>query len=278
LNDEVAGAVDEKRRLYRLWRKKKTRQSEADYQRARKTAKKAVHQAQEVERKDLVGKLEEGEGKGNIFRVVKQMVEKNRDVVGDGCIKDENGNVVVEQEDIMEVWRKHFEKVSNEEFDWERDSLDAALAVSGPAEAITVHEVRVAIAKMKAGKAVGPSGIGAEMLSAAGDAGVLWVTDLCNVIVKDGRIPSDWTKSWLMTVYKGKGDALECGSYRGIKLLDQVMKVFERVIEARLRNRVTIDNMQFGFSTGKGTVDAIFILRRVQEKFLEKNKELWMRL
>ena len=88
-------------------------------------------------------------------------------------------------------------------------------------------EVRAAICKMKKGKAVGPSGIGAEMLSAAGEAGVSWVTDLCNVIVKEGRIPADWTKSWLVTVYKGKGDALECGSYRGIKLLDQVMKVFE---------------------------------------------------
>ena len=36
---------------------------ESDYQRARKTAKKAVHKAQEVERKELMGKLEEGEGK-----------------------------------------------------------------------------------------------------------------------------------------------------------------------------------------------------------------------
>ena len=38
---------------------------------------------------------------------------------------------------------------------------------------------------------------------------------------------------WL-SVYKGKGDALDCSSYRGIKLLDQVMKVFERVIEKGL--------------------------------------------
>ena len=53
---------------------------------------------------------------------------------------------------------------------------------------------------------------------------------------KLGEIPSDWRKSWLVCVYKGKGDALDCGSYRGIKLLDQVMKVFERVLEMRLRN------------------------------------------
>ena len=31
--------------------------------------------------------------------------------------------------------------------------------------------------------------------------------------------------------YKGKGDALACGSYRGIKLLEHAMKVLERVIE-----------------------------------------------
>ena len=37
-----------------------------------------------------------------------------------------------------------------------------------------MHEVRAVISKMKLGKAVGPSGIGAEMLAAAGEAGVLW--------------------------------------------------------------------------------------------------------
>ena len=105
--------------------------------------------------------------------------------------------------------------------------------------------------------------------------GVLWVTDLCNLIVKEGRIPADWSKSWVATVYKGKGDALECSSYRGIRLLDQVMKVFESVIEGKLRKRVNIDEMQSGFCPGKGTTDAIFIIRQVQEKFLEK-KDLWI--
>ena len=39
------------------------------------------------------------------------------------------------------------------------------------------------------------------------------MTDVFNAVVRDGRIPSDW-KSWMVPVYKGKGDALECGSYR----------------------------------------------------------------
>src|SRR5580693_1009012 len=54
------------------------------------------------------------------------------------------------------------------------------------------------------------------------------------------------------------------------------MKVLERVLEKRIRERVVLDEMQFGFSPGRGTVDAIFIVRQVQEKFLAKKKELWM--
>ena len=53
-----------------------------------------------------------------------------------------------------------------------------------------------------------------------------------------------------MNVYKGKGDALTCSSYRGIKLLEHAMKVLERVIEGRLRKIVRIDSMQFGFMAG----------------------------
>jgi len=29
-------------------------------------------------------------------------------------------------------------------------------------------------------------------------------------------------------IYKGKGDPMECGSYRGIKLLEHAMKIVER--------------------------------------------------
>ena len=48
---------------------------------------------------------------------------------------------------------------------------------------------------MKSGKAAGPSGIAAEMLKAAGEDGVTWVTNICNSIVREGKIPSDWRKS-----------------------------------------------------------------------------------
>ena len=38
---------------------------------------------------------------------------------------------------------------------------------------------------------------------------------------------------------------------------------------------MSIDNMQFGFINGKGTTDAIFIMRQVQEKHQAKKKKLY---
>ena len=67
-------------------------------------------------------------------------------------------------------------------------------------------------------------------------------------------------------MYKEKGDALSRGKYRGLKLIDQVMNVMERVAEQLIRKQVRIDDMQFGFSSGKTTTDAIFIVRQLQEK------------
>ena len=83
-------------------------------------------------------------------------------------------------------------------------------------------------------------------------------------------------ESFLVNLYTGKGDALNRGNYRGLKLIEQVMKVLERVVEGLIRQRVEIDEMQCGFMSGRGTTDAIFIVRQLQEKHLAANKPLYM--
>jgi len=61
-----------------------------------------------------------------------------------------------------------------------------------------------------------------------------------------------------------------------IKLLEIALKIYDIVIERRIRERVHIQENQFGFMPGRGTVDAIFIPRQVQEKILEGiNKRYW---
>ena len=166
---------------------------------------------------------------------------------------------------------KNTEPLLNEEFSWNPKDLTADPVV-GPPVHIDVEMVVKAITKMKTGKAAGPSGIVAEMLKASGDTGARLVADLANDMVRNGVIPSDWEDSFVINIYKGKGDALERGNY---KLLDHVMKGIERLIEKIIRERISIDDMQFGFMPGRGTTDAIFTLRQLQEKHLAKNKKLY---
>ena len=44
---------------------------------------------------------------------------------------------------------------------------------------------------MKNNKAAGPSGVISDMIKAAGETGTIWITDLCNSIVREGKIPED---------------------------------------------------------------------------------------
>ena len=54
------------------------------------------------------------------------------------------------------------------------------------------------------------------------------------------------------------------------------MKVVECVFENRLRKMVEIREEQYGYVAGKGTTDAIFILRQLQDKYMENDKELYL--
>ena len=59
----------------------------------------------------------------------------------------------------------------------------------------------------------------------------------------------------------------------GIMLLHHVIKVLGRVIK-EVRSKVVIYDMQFGFRPERGTTDAILIVRQVQERCLEKKRDL----
>ena len=87
--------------------------------------------------------------------------------------------------------------------------------------------------------------------------------------MKEGSIPEDWKSSVVLPIYKGKGDPMECGSYRGMKMLEHAMKVVERIVEHRIRQQIVIDDMQFGFTKG------IFMARQMQENFRVKGKKLY---
>ena len=265
-NESVGAVIKEKRLKWKEW---KRGGSKEQYLTAKRCAKRAVYLAKKAAEPKLtnVGK--------NIFKIAKHWKGLNRDVVGEKCVRDDKGKIAFGKDELKTAWQQYHSQLLNHENEWDLNSLPDAHPIIGPAIKVTVEMVLCAINSMKKGKAVGPSGVATEMLKASGLVGAQMIADLANSIISAGHIPKEWEESFIINVYKGKGDAMERGNYRGLKLLDHVLKVVERVVEKIIREQVNINDMQFGFMPGKGTTDAIFILRQLQEKYLAKDKQLF---
>ena len=157
-----------------------------------------------------------------------------------------------------------------------RSIFDDGLPNKGLTQGISRNEVKVAISRMKNGKATGMDGIPVEVWKCLGEEGIDMLWDLMKGIYEQQKIPTEWRDSVIIPIYKEKGDIQDCGNYRGIKLMSHTMKIWERIIDRRPREETTIGGEQFGFMPGRGTTDAIFAVRQLMEKHREKQKELHM--
>ena len=72
----------------------------------------------------------------------------------------------------------------------------------------------------------------------------------------------------------GRGDIWNCSCYRSLKFLYHGMKLVEIVLEKGFCRIVTANEMQIGFMLGRGTIDAVFIVKRLQEEYHAKGKML----
>ena len=276
-SDSIRQVVDNKKKKFKAMKAECTEENKTAYKTASKEAKRAVAKAMEEEAKKVTEELEDkgqnGEGKAKIFRMAKQHAREKKDIVGGQAIRDPHGKLCVDMEDKKDVWKNYMEKLLNEENEW--DGVLNDIEIDGEMDDISSDEVRAAMKQMRSGKACGISGVCSEFLVRSGEVGVEVMRDICNKVLRGSSMPEDWTNSLLVPLYKGKGDTRDCGSYRGIKLLEHGMKIFERILEKRLRSKIEIDRMQCGFMPGRGTIDAIFILRQLQEKYISKKKKLF---
>ena len=269
-NQEVQEKLKDKKKAKKAWDTIRDDASKLAYKTARKQAKREVAKARNKAYEKLYKKLETKEGENEVFKIAKQRNRQSKDVQQVRVIKSKTGEILMKEEKVKQRWKEYFDKLLNHENPRERRETRTE-GRERDVEDISGKEVRTGLRKMK-GKAQGPDDIPVEAWIALGNKGVEFLVNFFNRLLQREKMLDEWKRSMLVPLYKGKGDIKKCGNYRGIKLMSHTMKLWERIIEARIRKEVTIAEQQFGFMPGRSTTDAIFCLRMLLEKWTEGQK------
>ena len=146
-NEAVDQAVKEKRRLWKDW--KSGRICKEVYLEAKRKSKRAVYEARsESERIKFANIENRDDQKQEVFRIAKSLVKDNRDIIGEQCIRNDDGILAVSEEAKKVAWKSYYENLLNTENDWDRNNLSEVEAVASAAVFIEKDMVREAIQKM----------------------------------------------------------------------------------------------------------------------------------
>lgn len=276
-NDKVKEKVQAKNKAWREYMKNRTDEKKESYKNAKREAQRMVKEEKAEDWKKFAGKLEK-DADGNkkmLYGIVKS---KRKERGGQRYLTDDSERLITNAEEIKETWKQYFDQLLNvgadvEDREVELDERAEEEDENGP----TWLEVEVALKKMKNGKAAGVDELVIEMVKAGGPVAIHWLYRVIRVVWKERKIPTDWEKGMIVPIYK-KGDRKKCGNYRGITLLCHTLKIYERIIDRRMR--LEVDNMlneeQYGFRWGRSTIDPIFVLRQAMEKSWEFGKRMSM--
>jgi hypothetical protein len=128
------------------------------------------------------------------------------------------------------------------------------------------QELVAALSALNSQAAVGPQRVASRYLKSVfrDERTRVVLLALMNMCFYQGRVPSRWGESEVFILYKGKGEVTDPINYRGINLNDDFLRIYERLLDARmmswLREQKPWGPQQFGFTEGVGTEDVFLCL------------------
>ena len=198
-------------------------------------------------------------------------------------IRTLNQKVAIYSEITINQWFEHFSSVfqafenlsENENRDLHSGDCEEPLFN----EPISKEEIVNSIKYLKCGKPAGPDKILGEMLKHSSASVIDFLVILLNKLFNEGIFPSDWAKSIIVPLHK-KGDINNPDNYRGIALTSILSKVYTNILNRRLtkwaEKEDKIMEEQAGFRRGYSTIDHIFTLYSIVQKYLLRNTKLYV--
>jgi hypothetical protein len=127
---------------------------------------------------------------------------------------------------------------------------------------------------MRNKKATGDDDVPGDVLKLFGEGGLKIMTKLINTIYESGEWPKDFTEVTMIALKK-KPQATKFSDHCTISLIAHTAKIVAKIFRRRIEKiEDVLGKDQFGFRRGKGTRDAIGMLRIILERTLELDEEL----
>ena len=205
-----------------------------------------------------------------VWKIIKDITDKPK-VASSSKVLMLDGSTPNSNSDRLSEWAKYFSALlNNKSSKVNLDNRPPAAISDNPdirIDDITRAEVDKAIDNLQRNKAPGPDyAMTAEVLKDGGDFLVNELHNICMLVYKQLKAPTQWTTSLINPIPK-KGNQLLMTNYRGISLMSIAAKVYNRVLLNRIRDPIDklLRSNQAGFRKGRGCTQQIHILRRIIE-------------
>ena len=259
----------------------------AEYIEAQKELRAKLEEHNKQQTRELIEKIKrEGGVKSKTFwNTKKRLTGKGRK---EYTTISEEGNEITDPEAAKEHIANFFENLYQaregkpehaewtEEIEQSIQRISNLEAVKKDPDPITKEEVKKVISRLKSGKATGPDDIPNEVFKEADDHLIGRTTEVMNNIAQRKEIPPQWQEGSLIRLYKGKGKKGKCSNERGITLSSNVGKVFERIMNERMKPQINITENQAGGQKGKSTTDHIMLLQELIKEGKRQKKPVYI--
>jgi hypothetical protein len=133
---------------------------------------------------------------------------------------------------------------------------------------LTQEEMEKAFGNLKTNKVPGEDDIIAELIKNSSQELKKRLHALICNILRDEKMPDDWKIGLIILLFK-KGDKLKCENYQGITLLNISYEILSSIILEWLKGYLEeiLGEYQCGFRPQRETMDQIFVVRQILEKF-----------
>jgi hypothetical protein len=213
-DDECRQAHSAKQAAYKATLDRRTRAVRELYELKRREEHRLLKRKKKEHEKRAIEEMERCYGRNDVrkfYQRIKQL--SNGYKLRTEACRNEEGQLVVESQSILRIWKDHFCRLLNGEED-----TNTAVRQNVPPHTMDddrrefrppdLDEVKIAISRLKSNKAAGADGLSAELFKAAGDELVRYMHQLICKIWSEESMPDEWNLSIVCPIHK-KGDPLQ---------------------------------------------------------------------